>query len=79
MAQMFNPYGIDNLFTYISTSNPEWKACRKAFAKSMSPENLRCCPASSLGRTSLPTPSFHNLALHDIPVLRLCMTRVPWR
>ena len=50
MAQMFNPYGIDNLFTYISTSNPEWKACRKAFAKSMSPENIRCCPES------LPTP-----------------------
>ena len=56
VAQMFNPYGIDNLFTYISTGNPEWKACRKAFAKSMSPENIRCCPACSLNQKTLLTP-----------------------
>ena len=45
-AQLFNPYGHDNLFTYLSTGDAEWKACRKAFAKSMSLESIRynsCC------------------------------------
>lgn len=42
LAQLFNPYGHNNLFTYLSTSEPEWKACRKAFAKSMSLESIRC-------------------------------------
>ena len=39
--QLFNPYGHDNLFTYLNTNDAEWKACRKAFAKSMSPESIR--------------------------------------
>lgn len=42
LTQIFNPYGHDNLFTYLSTNEPEWKACRKAFAKSMSLESIRC-------------------------------------
>lgn len=46
---MFNPYGHDNLFTYLSTNEPEWKACRKAFAKSMSLESIRCSLLPVLG------------------------------
>ncbi|CAL5227143.1 g10055 [Coccomyxa viridis] len=40
-STLFNPYGHDNLFTYLNTNEAEWKACRKAFAKSMSPESIR--------------------------------------
>ena len=40
-AQLFNPYGHDNLFTYIQHNDQEWKVVRKAFAKSMSAERIR--------------------------------------
>lgn len=41
-AQLFNPYGHDNLFTYLDHNVQEWKVVRKAFAKSMSAERIRC-------------------------------------
>lgn len=42
-VQLFNPYGHDNLFTYLHTTDREWKVVRKAFAKSMSAERIRYC------------------------------------
>ena len=40
-AQLFNPYGHDNLFTITDHNTPEWKVVRKAFATSMSAERIR--------------------------------------